>query len=171
MNHITTRARKYPNIVLILITFMNSMTGELSVPPVAAYTPKKSIKQTIPVPSLSSDSASTSVEKRLLVFNSCSSATTATGSVALIKAPNIRANAHVQFSYPGIVSPITTISTPVSIMQITRPGAASRVAFAKVFLNMCIFSSYAASNIRIGRKRYSIRSGFMSATLSTASDI
>lgn len=107
----------------------------------AAYAPKKSMKQTMPVPSFSRDSASTRVEKRLLVFNSCSRATTATGSVALIKAPNISANAHVHDSKPGMKVATPIMRVPVSSMQMMSPGAANRVALANVFLKMCRLSS------------------------------
>ena len=51
----------------------------------------------MPVPSFNMDSASTNVEKRLLVPSSFKRATTATGSVALIKAPNMRAKLQFQF--------------------------------------------------------------------------
>ena len=99
------------------------------------------MKSTMPVPSLRRDSASTSVEKRLLVLSSFSRATTATGSVALISAPNIRAYCQVQPEKSGMtrVSAITRRAT-VPIERQT-PGTAIMVELAKVFRKVCRSSS------------------------------
>ena len=126
------------------------------------------MKHTMPVPSLSKDSPSTKVENRLLVPSSCNKATTATGSVALMRAPNMRANGHVHEAYSGTNRLMPIMRAAVSSIQTTNPGTASRVELANVFLKMCMFISYAASNIKMGRKTYRMKSGFVSATVATA---
>ena len=139
MNATAARAASHPSIAPPATTLTNSGRGDMPSPdPEAVYAPKKSMKQMMPEPSLSSDSASTKVEKRLLVLSSCNKATTATGSVALMSAPNISAKDQFHCSYPGTIAPMPTSRRPVSPMHRTSPGTASSVALASVLRKTCM---------------------------------
>ena len=86
----------------------------------------------MPVPSFRRDSASTRVENRLLVLSSFRRATTATGSVALISAPNIRAKVQFHPENSGTSQEMPIIIAATMNIEPITPGTARSDAFTKV---------------------------------------
>ena len=141
MKNMHNTAARYPSRAPPPATTRNSANGEPVNGVAPEKVPKKSMKRTIPVPSLSRDSASTRVENRLLVLSSLSRATTATGSVALISAPNIRAKVQLHPENSGTKWPMPIIIAATSPIDRITPGTARIVELTNIFLNVCRSSS------------------------------
>ena len=116
-------------------TLKNSMMGEVSAASPVIPT-RNTINSTIAVPSLSNDSPSIRVPSFLLAPRFFRRDTTATGSVALTTAPNIRAigQPHPDNPIPAKSSPIA--SAAVRTMATRMPGIASIEALPTDFLNV-----------------------------------
>ena len=78
-----------------------------------------------------------SVPSFLLAPSSFNSATTATGSVALITAPNISAIFHSQLNKPIFVTFNNIAKPPLNIKAKIIPGTARITELVTVFLKVC----------------------------------
>ena len=124
----------------------------------------RSEKTTIAVPSFTSDSPSMMCPKRLLAPTSFSSATTATGSVALRMLPSIRLEPQPQ-SYGSVA----LSSAPTSAVPIRTPGPASHSTCVAHRRKVCHSSENALSKTSAGRNTASIVCGPMSTQMSSES--
>jgi len=100
--------------------------------------PNMVMKKTIAVPSLSIDSLSVMVDSRLLAPTSFRIATTATGSVALIMAPNRKASSVVHSFSPIPIDLMSNKANAVITIATIIPGTASIIALTNDFLNVCM---------------------------------
>ena len=133
------------------VTIKKSMIG-FALAAVSVRMVKNTMNITSAVPSFSSDSLSISVRSFLPPPNSLSKETTATGSVAQITAPNIKATYHDQPPNPMPKYCINIVNAPLRHIPTIIPGTAIKKAFQKDFLNVCTSKSKAASKMRVGRK-------------------
>ncbi|MBE0385691.1 monovalent cation:H+ antiporter, CPA1 family [Pseudoalteromonas luteoviolacea DSM 6061] len=118
---------------------------------VAVTQVKNNEKNTIAVPSFSSDSPSISVSNLLRELTSFKRATTATGSVALMSAPNIKHIAQLHCQESGVIA---NISSAVSQIASIRPGTASNAICVNIRLNKWTSIANALSKMRVGRNKY-----------------